>query len=342
VPCPIICLTPVKNEAWILDLFLRAASRWADHIVVCDQGSDDGSREIARSHPKVTLIDNPAKEFNEPERQRLLLEAGRAISRDALLIALDADELLSPEWEDHEEWARIRASAPGTVIQFRWANLRPGLRDYWLGGLLDLGFRDDGASPHVGRAIHSPRLPKPAGTPRIVCEAIRVLHYRSYDAARMASKHRWYQCWERLHRTGKDPVTMYRSYHSVEAVPRRKIRPFPAGWTERYAGQGIDPRAVRIEGIYRWDREVLTWFAAHGPGTFRKQSIWDADWQGLRAATPGLESAPVADPRRMRDRAAHAWLRGTQFARRFPLVQLGDWLLRRSWGAEEPLPPPVG
>jgi len=335
----IICLTPVKNEAWILDLFLRATSRWADHIVICDQGSDDGSREIARTHAKVTLIDNPSPVFNEPERQRLLLEAGRAISRDALLIALDADEILSPEWEDHAEWQRVRACEPGTVIQFRWANLRPGMTDYWLGGLLDLGFRDDGVSPHVGRPIHSPRLPKPDGAPRLVCEAIRVLHYRSYDAARMASKHRWYQCWERLNRTGKDPVTMYRSYHSVEAVPRRKVRRFPAEWMTRYAAQGIDPQGARIEGVYRWDREVLAWFTTHGTAPFRKQSIWDADWQQLRVSTGS--TADVSDPRRWRDRLAHAWLRRTQFARRFPLVQLGDWLLRRTWGVDAPLPPGV-
>ena len=31
----IICLTPVKNEEWILRRFLRLASLWADHIDYC-------------------------------------------------------------------------------------------------------------------------------------------------------------------------------------------------------------------------------------------------------------------------------------------------------------------
>ena len=333
---PIICLIPVKNEAWILDLCLKAASRWADHIVVCDQGSDDGSRELALTYPKVTVIDNPSPVFDEAARQRLLLDAARAISRDALLFAIDADEILSPEWENHEEWRRVLACAPGTVIQARILNLRPNLDGCWVGHLIDVGFRDDGITQHVGKAIHSSRLPRPEGAPRLKLDAIQVLHYRSYDTARMASKHRWYQCWERLNRTGKDPVTMYRSYHNFEAVPWRKRRRFPAQWPAQYAAQGVDPRAVRIDGVYRWDREVLAFFTSHGTAPFRKQSIWDTDWQQLRASTGS--AADVSDPRRWRDRIAHAWLLRTQFARRFPLVQLGDWLLRRTWGVEDLLP----
>ena len=73
----VICLTPVKNEAWILERFLRCASLWADYIIIADQGSDDGSVEIATRFPKVILVENPSSIFNEPERQKLLLEAAR-------------------------------------------------------------------------------------------------------------------------------------------------------------------------------------------------------------------------------------------------------------------------
>ena len=51
----ILCLTPVRNEATRLEAFLTAASTWADAIVVADQGSIDGSREIAQAHPRVVL-----------------------------------------------------------------------------------------------------------------------------------------------------------------------------------------------------------------------------------------------------------------------------------------------
>ena len=36
----VVCLTPVKNEAWILDRFLKCAGLWAEHIIIADQGAD--------------------------------------------------------------------------------------------------------------------------------------------------------------------------------------------------------------------------------------------------------------------------------------------------------------
>src|SRR3954453_20585511 len=87
-----IVVTPVRNEAWILDRFLSCVSLWADHIIVADQGSADGSREIARRHSKVTLIDNPGS-YDEGARQRLLLDAARSFEGRRVIFAFDADEI---------------------------------------------------------------------------------------------------------------------------------------------------------------------------------------------------------------------------------------------------------
>ncbi|PYS70680.1 MAG: hypothetical protein DMF69_12770 [Acidobacteria bacterium] len=69
----IIVLVPVRNEAWILKTFLECASLWADHIIVADQSSTDGSTEIAAAFPKVTVIENPLPHYSEVERQQLLI-----------------------------------------------------------------------------------------------------------------------------------------------------------------------------------------------------------------------------------------------------------------------------
>ena len=92
----VFCLTPVKNEAWILERFLSCASLWADKIIIADQGSTDGSKEIAAKFAKVITIDNPSTVLNEFNRQQLLLAEARRISSDPkVLLALDADEFLS-------------------------------------------------------------------------------------------------------------------------------------------------------------------------------------------------------------------------------------------------------
>jgi len=70
----LICMTPVRNEAWILHAFLKATSLWADHIIIADQNSTDGSREIAMSYSKVILIDNPSKEMHQAQTRQLLFK----------------------------------------------------------------------------------------------------------------------------------------------------------------------------------------------------------------------------------------------------------------------------
>ena len=138
----LICLTPVRNEAWILDRFLRCARLWADHIVVVDHCSTDGSREIAREFPKVTLVEYDETSFDEPERRRLLIETARSLEpdRQRILLALDADEAFT-----------------------RWDNA-PGCSRCWLDKYVASGYVDDGRPFDIcaipfrpGRAPTQPR-----------------------------------------------------------------------------------------------------------------------------------------------------------------------------------------
>ena len=53
----IIALLPVRNEAWVLRHALACLSGFCDVVLVSDQQSDDGSREICTGFPKVRLIE---------------------------------------------------------------------------------------------------------------------------------------------------------------------------------------------------------------------------------------------------------------------------------------------
>ena len=113
-------MTPVRNEAWVLRAFLESTTRWADYIIIADQMSTDGSREIAQEYDKVILIDNKNPEFNEAERQAMLVNKAREISagRDTLLWGLDADELLAADFRGTKDWEHIIHSVPGDVFWF--------------------------------------------------------------------------------------------------------------------------------------------------------------------------------------------------------------------------------
>ena len=332
----IICLTPVKNEAWILERFLQCASTWADHIVLADQQSIDATPDIAARFEKVVYIDNPHPGYDEQARQKLLIEAAREIPLNdpqgsRILLALDADEILTANWMDSPEWKAALRASPGTVLQFRWLNVGPNVSSGWLDAdWKPFGFVDDG-SPHAGKTIHSPRVPVPNSAPELRMSAVRVLHYQYANWDRMTSKQRWYQCWERLNHPAKRPVTIYRQYNFMHADVKR-ARPLRKEWLAGYENRGIDMRSIESDAPYHWDQEVVEMLLENGADLFEKIAIWDVDWTELALDLGYDVNGELGDPRSPFTERVHTWLRRTQAHRYHPFVrlmqktlQLFDW-----------------
>jgi hypothetical protein len=311
----LICLAPIRNESWILERYLQCASTWADHIIIGDQRSDDGSREIANRFPKATLVDNSSSTYDEGARQRLLIDTARRIvpERKRILIALDADEMLTANFRETPEWQALLAAAPGTVVRFDWVNVLPGFETCWIPAEpLPLGFVDDG-SPHGGEAIHSARIPVRPGAPSLVLHDIKVLHYQYTNWQRMESKQRWYQCWEHLKYPKKRAIAIFRQYRGMYARPPEQIHPFRSHWIDAYEQAGIEMKDVRGEAITWWDQEIVGMLRKHGAAFFRKQDIWGVDWIALARQLGGAErGVEFADPRSPFEKKVHQWLLRTQ------------------------------
>ena len=101
---------------------------WADHVIVADQGSTDGTLELLQSTRDVETIMNAAKTYDERHRQRLLVDKAREIPGKRILIALDADEILSANCSHSDEWTQIISAKPGTILRFRWVNILTGFK----------------------------------------------------------------------------------------------------------------------------------------------------------------------------------------------------------------------
>ena len=120
----IVVMTQVRNDAWVLRAFLEATSLWADYIIIVDRMSTDGSREIAQEYSKVILIDDNRKEMDQAITRRLLFESAKEIDGDKLLIAMDADEFLTGDFVDTNDWKKMMNSELGDSFCWRWMNLK--------------------------------------------------------------------------------------------------------------------------------------------------------------------------------------------------------------------------
>lgn len=325
----VICLTPVKNEAWILDRFLQCASLWADHIIIADQCSEDGSREIAHKYPKVRLVDNRSVGYDEGERQRLIFEEARRIPGKRIMLAIDADEAVTANWMESAEWKMLQSLKEGTVIYFPWVNLLPDFHSCWIPYNVPMGFVDDNLSSYSAGQFHVPRLPIPDRAPKHIMNEVKVLHYQYSDWNRMKSKQRGYQCYERVDNPSKRPIAIYRQFHHMDAIPAEQIHPVETQWLAGYEHLGIDMKQVLPELCYRWDKEIVDMLLQYGTGMFRKIDIWDVDWHGV-AKSMDMEVQPgsLKDPRTFLEKRIHRWLAATQSKAMQPRIRYIQRALR--------------
>ena len=325
----LICLTPCKDEAWVIDTFLAAASTWADYIVVGDQMSTDGTREIVRRYPKAILVDNHGTGYDEGEYRRLVLERARQISGPKILLSIDADEVLSANWMESEEWRRLRSLPVGTAIYGEWVNVDPGFKTGWpLGGPFIVGYVDDGIIGHSPGKFHVSRLLPPLDAPQFYLREIRLLHYQYTDPQRSRSKARNYQVQEWLEKPER-PIRLYRRLRPRESVKPSDVMRLREEWFKGYDKLGIDIRKIHVDGMYRWDRLVLEALVKHGPAHFRKLDIWDVSWADM-ARAHGIAVPPggLADPRSGFDKLVLHFLRLTQPCMSQPAVRVCQQLLR--------------
>jgi hypothetical protein len=301
----IICLTPVKNEEWILERFLLCASLWADHIIIADQNSTDSSRDIAESFDKVIVVENNSKAFNEPERQKILINAARKISGPKLLIALDADEFLSSNYLDSFEWKHIQSLEPGSRVYFEFINIHSSYRKYWTKGHHYFGFIDNG-SPHVGFEIDSPRLPDTKYSTIYKSSDIKVLHFQYTDPQRVKYKQIWYQCLEKtLSDTTylggrKTNYYIFQRYNKYK-FPARELKSLQPNWTDRYIQEGILLFKAKNCSIF-FLKYIRILFDKYGVDFFEKLDIWEESWNDLFGSTI------YHDPRTYSTKLIHKWL----------------------------------
>jgi hypothetical protein len=300
----IIVLTPIKNEEWILDKFLKTCSLFADHILIADQKSTDKSVEIASNYEKVTLIKNENDSFNEGDRQKLLISQARELFGEGnFLLALDADEVITADSLYSKDWEKIKLASPGTVFLFDKPtplfNLDIALR-YRAG--FPLGFVDDG-SEHFPSEIHSVRIPTPKNAPTILLENILFLHLCFVRENIQFSKNRYYCSLEKIQKKRNIRIRrlMYNFFTPQDYFTSDNSEKIDENWYKLYDEMGINLKDFKKDTYYYMDFEVLKFFNTYGTKSFYKEPIWHFDWEscrleGLKRHIEGIPLKPIKKP----------------------------------------------
>ncbi len=307
----IICMTRVKNEAWILERFLKATSEWADYILIADQHSTDESHEIYKKYPKVIVVSNTTQEYSECSGHVVLINRARKIEGPRLLIAIDADEILSPNWATTEEWNTMLQAEPGTAFEIQRINVCPDMKNMWYDDWHFIGYMDDGLE-YQGKDLHSIRIPMSHDSKHVRLSDVKIIHYQFVAPERLISKHRWYQTYERVSYPKKKSVLIFRVYNYFLNPLNRTYSPFPVAWLEAFNKSHVDITSVNVDHRLWWDKEVLDYMDQYGTRYFAHLNIWGVNWCEIaqRFGRPNPEK--YKDPRNKFEKAINMWLIRTQ------------------------------
>lgn len=337
----IIVLTPVRNEAWVLRAFLAATSLWADKIIIADQMSTDGSREIYKefqlslplslsSHKcELIVINNDRKEMHQAATRRLLFDKAREVlngDTNAILFALDADEFLSGDFVHTEDWKRIMNSEPDDAFCWRWMNLKEGditqyCPDapyfYWAVHVSESLW--EGEFPD--NFIHEWRLPWPPQCTKekeFKMDDFSSIHFARINTKRQKNKWRFYWASSIANKPTWNRWALYRQYNSEEVQNYKDV---PSHLYDYYLQNNVDTLSlVDLDdcGQYYSD-EVIKYMNRGGVRPYLWTGIWDEEW---------CKQNGIQDPQKWIHKMWLAYMRWSQVHRNI-VVRIVDKIMMK-------------
>lgn len=198
-PKRLVAVYRVKNCEETIARSLDATARFADHIVVLDDGSDDGTSRICRDHPAVSHYEFQELPFDERrDRNRIIALAARF--QPDWVISIDSDEVFEMSRERAQQLMALNDPQIG-ALGFHWYTFWEPTHTYFrFDGAFGVtnGFRMFKWAPDQRIVLGTPEGLHCGNIPQFPDGAhsytnVRVRHL-SYDTeARRQAKYRFYR-----------------------------------------------------------------------------------------------------------------------------------------------------
>jgi len=290
-----IVITPTKNEEWIIKSFLQVTTQFADHIIIADQQSTDNTVSICNEFPNVTVINNNGLEYDEAYRQRLLLDTARKMfPGEKLIVALDADEIVSANSIHSSKWDDMKKHKPGSVFYFEKPELYIDVNHTirYRNRYYPLAFLDEGSIAHQPKAVHSIRVPNSINQPRVDIDDIKVLHVAYLRPRTQRSKYRFYAVQENILKTSPWYRRRRRYRNGNHLLHWEDVEKTPVEWIDYHATVNINFRLITDSNISWYDVAIKEAFEKYGTQKFWFDDIWDQDWSKLFKPSTQLKLPP--------------------------------------------------
>jgi len=306
----IIVLMPVKNEEWILEKTLKAASLFADHIIVADQNSTDRTLEICKKFKKVEVLVNKNLGLHQSKARQVLLDKARDYGGNNILIALDADELFTANClDDKTFWSSVKALKPGQSVMLQWIMLWRSSNEYrednsiWSNSWKHFIFRDDGISSFSDKPTSEPRMPEKFTKSYIRYKNVKVLHYQFVDWERMLAKQRRYRIYDYLNQpTFFNALKVNQRYYFTKDERHCRLKKIMPVWTDKWIKHNINFNFNSGKDFYWYDEDILKFLKKYKAKRFKWLDIWDIDWEkkrqvAIKRIVKELSEDRIKDPR---------------------------------------------
>lgn len=298
----VIVVTCVKDEGWILDRFLATCSVFADMVIISDESTGlDNSLEIYKRYPKAVVHHNGGPPAPYDGRRRFVFDEARKVQcARRIVVAIDADEILSANLLASSEWHEVLSAEPGTLFRMQWVNLWRTPAQYKVGGETGLGLYnrsiwvDDGVSaiPEVGiQGMHMVYTPENARR-LVLLKDIVCLHYQFCNWPRMEAKHRFYRAHEKVNIRKLSDLGIWRMYGYMNSA-RIDLGESPQEWFAGWEQFGIDMSGFTPDDFCFYDLDVLRLIDRYGADMFACQDIWRCDWDAIIARGKALGALPA-------------------------------------------------
>lgn len=287
----IVCLMPVRNEAWILGLSARAVLMWADELIILNHASHDNTRLIIGSlweeYPdRICIMTEAALEWEEMRHRQALLTRARLQSATHIVL-VDADEVLTGPLiplirED------ILHMPSKTIFQLPWIQLRGGITEYhsygiWAEQNVSFAFVDRPEYHWVQRDGYDFHHRHPIGAQMLPFRPIPrkrggLMHLQMASERRLKAKQALYKMTEVIRWPGRSTVADINAMYNVAVYGQAEYRrdpfimaPVPNEWWAPYADL---MRYLKWHDEPWQEAECRRLWAEHGPDKFKGLDLY--------------------------------------------------------------------